>query len=262
LLNDPEIEFVCQQHVKTSDNKRYLMDLCFPQLELYYEIDEGQHSKEKHQVEDKHRMNEIIDATYFTEKRIKIYKEDQQGIKFKKLIDVNKEIDDFVKFIINRKKHYISIKKFSPWDFKNKYNPEIYIKRGYLDIKDNVGFLIKKDALRVFGYKGGHYQRALRKIEGTKKKEVWFPKLYKNKDWDNSLSDDFKEIKMKKTNKSIIIGKIEKKEWIVFAHYKNVLGQVIYKFLGEFHLSINKSSNKCWVFERKKTKIVIKKITS
>ena len=84
------------------------------------------------------------------------------------------EIDGFVKFIIDRKKQYVSEKKFIPWDYYNKYDPDIHIKRGYLDIKDNVGFLIKKDALRVFGYKGGHYHRALRKIEGTKKKEVWF----------------------------------------------------------------------------------------
>ena len=35
LLNDPELEFICQQLVKTPDNKRYLTDLCFPQLNLY-----------------------------------------------------------------------------------------------------------------------------------------------------------------------------------------------------------------------------------
>ena len=31
-LNDPEIEFVCQQLIKTKDGKRYLADLCFPSL--------------------------------------------------------------------------------------------------------------------------------------------------------------------------------------------------------------------------------------
>ena len=37
LLNDPEIEFVCQQLIKTKNNNRYLTDLCFPALKLYYE---------------------------------------------------------------------------------------------------------------------------------------------------------------------------------------------------------------------------------
>ena len=44
-------------------------------------------------------------------------------------------------------------------------------------------------------------------------------------------------------------------EWIVFAHYKDLLGQVVYKFLGEFHLSLEKSSNFKWVVIRKKSKI-------
>ena len=37
LLDDPELEFVCQQLIKTSDHKRYLADLCFPEIELYFD---------------------------------------------------------------------------------------------------------------------------------------------------------------------------------------------------------------------------------
>ena len=72
-LNDPDIEYTCQQFVKTKSGRRYLADICFPTLKLYYEIDELQHSKEKHKVDDKERKKEIIDATGFVEKRIKIY---------------------------------------------------------------------------------------------------------------------------------------------------------------------------------------------
>ena len=84
LLNDPEIEFVCQQLVKTPDNKRYLTDLCFPELNLYCEIDELQHSFKEHSFQDDRRMQEIIDATDFTEKRIKIY---DKEYKYKNLED-------------------------------------------------------------------------------------------------------------------------------------------------------------------------------
>ena len=45
LLNDPELEFVCQQLVKTSDNKRYLTDLCFPELNLYCETVKNKEKK-------------------------------------------------------------------------------------------------------------------------------------------------------------------------------------------------------------------------
>ena len=38
-LNDSDIEYVCQQFVKSKTGKRYLADLCFPSLKLYYEID-------------------------------------------------------------------------------------------------------------------------------------------------------------------------------------------------------------------------------
>ena len=43
LLNDPEIEFVCQQPIIPQKGKIFLTDLCFPGLKLYYEIDEGHH---------------------------------------------------------------------------------------------------------------------------------------------------------------------------------------------------------------------------
>ena len=254
LLNDPEIEFVCQQLVKTPDNKRYLTDLCFPELNLYCEIDKLQHSFKEHSFQDDRRMQEIIDATDFTEKRIKIY---DKEYKYKNLEDINTEIDIFVEFIINRKKQYISEKKFNPWNYYNKYNPEINIKRGYLDIKDNVSFLYIRDALRCFGYKGGHFQKAIWHIKGTSK-YLWFPKLYKNKDWNNTLSHDLKVIEVQKDDNSDV-GEIKEhqKNNIVFAHSQNHLGQTVYKFIGEFKISSKQSDNKKHIYTRKNTKIVL-----
>ena len=70
LLDDPDIEYVCQQYIKVKGNKHYLTDLCFPSLKLYYEIDEGQHGAEKHLNDDKIRQREILEATDWVEKRI------------------------------------------------------------------------------------------------------------------------------------------------------------------------------------------------
>ena len=89
LLNDPEIEFVCQQLIRTPNMKRYLADLCFPALELYIEIDELHHTKNQNQIDDEHRKREIIDAINFDEKRIKVF--DDQN-KIRKLNEINDEI--------------------------------------------------------------------------------------------------------------------------------------------------------------------------
>ena len=98
LLDDPELEFVCQQLIKTPQNNRYLADLCFPELELYFEVDELQHSKKEHLASDKNRMKEIIDASNFTEKRIQIYDSER---KIKSLREINKEVDSIIKYVID-----------------------------------------------------------------------------------------------------------------------------------------------------------------
>ena len=251
LLNDPEIEFVCQQIVKTPENKRYLTDLFFPTLKLYYEIDEAQHSSDQHIISDVHRQREIVDATGFVEKRIRVFDENKND---RSLNKINKEVDAFIDFIKKRKKQFISKNNFISWNYETKYSPEPHLKRGYIDVKDNVVFLNHRDTLRCFGYKKGHHQRATWTIKGTKK-HVWFPKLYKNNDWNNSLSDDFKTIEMKRTDNSILSDVPGHIESIVFAHYKNLFGQIVYKFLGEFHTSIKESTHYKWVYIRKQTKI-------
>ena len=252
FLNDPDIEFVCQQLLKTRDGKRYLADLCFPSLKLYYEIDEAQHGSDQHKIKDEHRQREIVDATDFIEKRISVFDKNKNDRNIK---EINNEVDAFIDFIKKRKKQFILKNNFIPWNYETKFSPEPHLKRGYIDVKDNVVFLNHRDTLRCFGYKKGHHQRATWTIKGTKK-HVWFPKLYKNKDWNNSLSDDFKTIEMKRTDNSIL-PKVGHTEAIVFAHYKNLFGQIVYKFLGEFHTSIKESTNYKWVYIRKQTKIYL-----
>ncbi len=256
FLNDPEIEYVCQQFIKTRDGKRYLADLCFPSLKLYYEIDEAQHGSDQHKIKDEHRQREIIDATDFIEKRITVFDKNKNDRNIK---EINNEVDEFIDFIKKRKKNFISKDNFIPWDYETKFSPVPHIKRGYIDVKDNVVFSNHRDALRCFGYKGGHFQQAVWKIKGTSK-GVWFPKLYKNSTWNNSLSDDFKKIIMRKNDNSKITSRHDKQkyEWFVFAHYKDLLGQIVYKFLGEFHTSMEKTSVYQLVLTRKKTRIHLK----
>ena len=256
FLNDFDIEFVCQQSIKTRDGKRYIADLCFPSLKLYYEIDEIQHESDQHKKKDEDRKSEIIDATDFIEKRIKVFDTNKNDRNIK---EINKEVDSFIDFIKKRKKQFVSKGNFIPWDYETKFSPTPHSNRGYIDVKDNVVFSNHRDALRCFGYKGGHYQKAVWQIKGTNK-EVWFPKLYPNNTWNNSLSDDFTKIIMKKNDNSKI-GYTKKYEWIVFAHFKDLLGQIVYKFLGEFHTLFEETKDNQLVLIRKKTRIYFKELT-
>ena len=47
----------------------------------------------------------------------------------------------------------------------------------------------------------------------------------------------------------------DRNQTVVFAHYKNIFGQVVYKFLGLYQISQKKSNKKQWVFDRLKTRV-------
>ena len=249
LLNDPNIEYVCQQYINTGD-KHYLTDLCFPSLKLYLEIDEPQHGKKEHIDKDLIRQREILEATDWEEKRIKVYNENTES--YKSLNEVTKKVDEFIAYIKNKKK---KIEKSSGkkiiWDFENKFNPEKYLKNGSIDVKENVVFKTHKACLELFGYKGGHYQRAWWEIKDLNQ-AIWFPKLYPNKMWRNKISKDSSTI----TQEMIINGKRHKydlpgnQERIVFAHYKNIFGQTVYKFYGKFKPDWSKTNEYINVFKR------------
>ena len=121
-----------------------------------------------------------------------------------------------------------------------------------------MGFLTQRDCKRCFGYKGGHAQRAVWKIPNTDI-HLWFPKLYKNKDWDNSIDENLSKIIMQRTSRELL-WKANKWKMLVFAHNKNVFGQTLYKFLGLFELNEKKSNLKMHVFNRMKTKINLNKL--
>ena len=53
LLNDLEIEFVCQQKVRKPDDEIYLVDIFFPQFKIYLEVNEAYHLKETQKLFDK-----------------------------------------------------------------------------------------------------------------------------------------------------------------------------------------------------------------
>ena len=271
LIDDDNLEYVCQQLVKKPGSDEYfLTDLCFPSLELYVEINEGQHFSEKAIAKDKHRQREIFDATKWQQLDVDVY--DPQKKKYRSLNHVKKDVDSIIKFIKNRKKDLEREGKIISWDYKSKYDPQTYITKGFINVKENVGFLYIKDALELFGYKKGHLQKGSWHIKGTNE-TVWFPKLYDNistdgVEWVNTLENNFQTIKMRrKINGEFTECPDLLERAIVFAHYKNLLGKVVYKFMGIFEPTYDCSKGKSFkngkaeamstlnVYERKNTQL-------
>jgi very-short-patch-repair endonuclease len=251
LLDDPDIEYVCQQYINPPQNKEYyLADLAFPSLKLYLEIDEGQHGSKEHKIADIKRDAEILEATDWECKRIAIFTYHQEKKVDKKLKHINKEIDQFIKFVKNKKEYLSQQGEKITWNYEEKFIPRRYIEKGQIKVNDNVALLNHRDVLRLFGYEKGHWQRATWEVKGFNEM-VWFPKLYPNKDWINTFDDSTGLICMqRKDNAPLPEPTSNGKNLIVFAHQKNLFGQTVYKFYGVYTADLEKSDLKKHYFKR------------
>ena len=246
LLDDIEIEFVCQQLVRKPDGKRYLTDLFFPQFGLYLEVDEEGHFNEKAVDVDSFRQADIWEIASLREERIAVYDGDRK--RYRSILDVNQDIGNFVLKLRGEKLAQIREGKFIPWDISERYSPEKHILKGFIDVNENVAVRRHVDAISLFGvnYKG--WQKGWWNIKGTNK-AIWFPRLYKTKTWTNLLSDDGKIITEAKSDGSLIddyefSGQIR----VVFGRYRNALGETVYKYVGEFLEDTNLSTRRKHIF--------------
>jgi very-short-patch-repair endonuclease len=258
LLNDPDIEYVCQQYINPPMNKDYyLADLAFPTLALFLEVDEGQHDAEHHILSDIKREKEILEATDWECKRIAVYTKKGLIKVDKKLEDIDFEIDKFVEEIKHKKQLLLKGGHQITWKYGEKYKPETYLKKGIIDVSENVTLLNHRDVLNLFGYNKGHYQRAFWRIKGFDE-AVWFPKLYDNKDWVNSFDDKTGTIcQYRKDLQTLALPSEEDR--LVFAHNKNILGQTVYKFCGVFSTDRSRTNKLKHYFIRKETRVDLNK---
>lgn len=263
LDNDCDIEFVCQQLVRRPGGGFGLTDIYFPQFGIHLEIDEKHH--DANQLEDRYREKDIADATGHTLLRIKTYHAkgslNNERI-YKNLNDVIADTDNFITMIFERRKQFIEAGKWDGWNFGEKFNPERYIKLGHLDLADSPVFRTHRDALRCFGYAGGNYQRATWAIKGYDKKVVWFPKFYKNENWDNSISEDGQTIRMTAVGGEIAknfdgSASFKNETAVAFAHYTDALGITLYRYLGEFQQDPIHSKGLTTVLNRTSTRTAL-----
>ncbi|HEY5122237.1 MAG TPA: hypothetical protein VIK14_00730 [Ignavibacteria bacterium] len=242
LLNDLTIKFVTQQYV-IRPSGRALTDMYFPQLGIHIEVDETHHLNQQEQ--DQLRQADIVNATNHRIERVKT----SNGIE-----NLNIRIDEVILIIRTTK---TNLKEFKPWDMEVEQNPQTYIDKGFISTADDVAFKNSFLAANCFGYNYKGFQRGGVKHPKENIKIIWFPKLYKNEDWNNSISDDGKTIieisedsvLIKSHIDRIVNGKIHNR--IVFARVKSPLGDIMYRFKGEYKLDIAATNYKKGLVWRK-----------
>jgi very-short-patch-repair endonuclease len=243
-LNDLDIKFVTQQFVRRPEG-RALADLYFPQLNEFVEIDEGQHKgfTEK----DKNRDADFISMIGVEPFRI--------DVESKTIEQINEVIDNYVCKLDSKIKTLKASKEFKAWDIERDFNPEYWIKRGKIRVKDDVAFRTMVSAASCFGKKfkvNSIWKGGVKHPLNPKKSMIWFPKLYINKKWFNEISSDENEIyehylKKDKNDSYSIKEHINEclknsvKIRIVFARVKDNLGFTLYRFKGVFELNVKKT---------------------
>ncbi|TSI11081.1 AbaSI family restriction endonuclease [Lysinibacillus sp. BW-2-10] len=245
-LDNEDIKFVTQQYVIRQDGRYALTDMYFPQINLHVEIDEGYHQNAAQLQKDKIRENDIISITDHEIKRIAITGN---------LSSINEQIDHLVAYINDKIKQMG--KDFIPWDIEKEFSPQTYIEKGSIKLSDNVAFRTCAHVANVFGHSYNGYQRGGTKHPYYNDVMIWFPKLFPNGEWDNSISPDGKVIRERNVHEEkvdahindVINNQIHRR--IVFAKVKGPLGEVMYKFKGEFELDILLSKQeRCLIWKR------------
>ncbi len=228
LLNNLDIKIVTQQFI-SRPNGRAITDMYFPQIGIHIEVDEGFH---KTQIDaDKVREADIINATEHEIFRVDVTKS---------IEDIHKNIDEIVEYLINKIENS---SKFEPWNLAKEQNHQTYVDKGYIDVNEDVAFRTIAEAASCFGkdYSKG-IQLGYFRHPTEPKKKLWFPKLYKNDKWVNKLSTDEETIisatELVEDSKANVDYILSQKDYsvIVFAKVKSPLGDIMYRFKGEYRI--------------------------
>lgn len=250
-LDNFDVKFITQQMFKREGSEIALADLYFPQVNVWVEVDEFRHLKQtaedlkrteeiiKNNIKDKlNNLEEVVYIDLEEPERIKIFDESKEIT----LEDINNQIDKIVAKINKRIANLGD--KFIPWT--NVYSkPKDYIIKKTIEVRDNARFRTIQDVSELFnkGYHG--IQLAYFNVSKEDNENVWCPKLklnatdFKNNSYDNEVSTDGKYIyeSSKENNESFVKEVLESNEKrIVFAKYRDELGDLSYKFLGVYIL--------------------------
>lgn len=137
----------------------------------------------------------------------------------------------------------------------------MYIESGYLDVNDKVVFNRHSDVCNEFGHNYKQWYRAVAKHPVEPDLVIWFPKMFENDDWENSLSEDKKTIyeRRRQNNDAYVQECLQRPEWfrrLVFGAEKGSSGRIGYRFLGLFEIDVEASrKNSVVTYRRKATRV-------
>lgn len=236
-LDRVDMKPITQQYVVRPEGYA-LIDLYFPQIDLFVEVDEGHHQIKRNITADEIRERDVIGITESQFIRIDV----TQGLE-----SIHRQVDEVVAKIRKLIERESGI--FVPWNMAEEYDPQTYINKGKIALKDNVAFRTCKDACNCFGYKYKNYQRGGAKHPLKDNTSIWFPKLYPHGEWLNEISIDGCTIVEKNTDDKK--NSVYVKQWlndsrnirIVFAQGKDALGMMRYRFKGVFKLNKEKTAS-------------------
>jgi very-short-patch-repair endonuclease len=247
LLNDSSLKFTTQQYVVRPEGHA-LTDMYFPQLKIHIEVDERFHLGQKEL--DAHRDADIVNVTQHKVVHIDTTKS---------LNALNGDIDNVVEEIRATKNDLLD---FQEWNSEKEQNPQTYIDKGSIKIEDDVAFHYSYLAANCFGHSYTGFQKGGTKHPKEVGKMIWFPRLYPNGEWNNSISKDEETIteisKNPEKTRAHIDNELKSKlnNRIVFARVKSPLGDVMYRFRGEYKLEEEASSyEKGLIWKRIATKV-------
>ena len=245
-VGNTELTPITQQYVKSKkDNRYYLMDLYFPQINYGVEIDEMQHIGKQHTIDDKQRAEAIKEAIKCNEKRIEIYHKVSENapVKMRTFEDITTQIDECVseiKELIEKKEQLGEPLKW----LSDEEEKEKVLQNGLFSVSDDVNFKGFKEIASILGYyiprhcgvhlNNGYY--------------LWVPHLAVMDDngniinsrngWENFLSNDGESItevdsgnKMVKNPTRLFDKDLLR---VVFLRMKDQYGKPCCKFIGVF----------------------------
>lgn len=228
-IDSLDVKMVTQQYVKREECKCALLDAYFPQFNIGIEVDEGHHKHLDNIALDELRERDVIKAT-----SCRIFRVDAT-LDVERIHEKCDEIASFIREKMNEP-------QFKPWDM-GEYDPQTYIKRGYVSAEEGAAFRRITDALKCFGIYYDGYQRATIQHPTLSNVEICFPKLFNFGEWINSIDASEETIYEKNAdpdkNEKQLTRWVENEKNVryVFAFSKDSLGLTLYRFKGEFTLN-------------------------
>ena len=244
-LDDDRVRFVTQQKITLPNGKYALADLYLPQLNIFVEVNEPYHDKQKDQ--DKYRNEKIVELTEADQFIIECGKGTDK-CEWKSLSEIHQQIDECVTFI---KKRITDVgDQLKPWSMSESLTVEFHKNKGYLNVDDNDALRTIDDICRLTGgvkRDRGFLRAGTAELTQHPDMELWFPCVNNRSNWLNEKSDDGQTIcesntKDPKKNYDHIEDSIKKNlQRVTFFKFKDNLGIENYFFLGIFRIDAEAS---------------------